>query len=83
MHTLEGMCYSCMMPFKKDPKGANREDAKNCSYCFHDGALAYPGSDVNEFKKAMINAIVARGESKVKAYIFAFLAGFAPRWKKQ
>lgn len=40
------------------------------------------GDDVNEFKKAMIQAMVDRGESKLKARFFAFLAGFAPRWKK-
>jgi hypothetical protein len=83
MHTLKGMCESCMMPFQKDPKGANREHEKYCSYCFTNGALCYPGDDVNEFKKAMIAAIIARGESKIKAHIFAFLAGFAPRWKKK
>jgi hypothetical protein len=71
------------MPFKKDPKGENRESAIYCSYCFYNGKLAYPGSDVKEFKKAMVNAIVARGESKLKAHLFAFMAGFAPRWKKK
>jgi hypothetical protein len=44
--------------------------------------LKYVGNDVNEFKKAMIVAIIARGESPIKAHIFAFMAGFAPRWKK-
>jgi hypothetical protein len=70
------------MPFKKDPKGANREHEKYCSYCFSNGKLCYPGSDLNEFKKAMITAIIARGESPWKAKLFAFMAGFAPRWKK-
>ncbi len=71
-----------MMPFAKDPKGENRENAKYCSYCFYDGKLAYPGDDVKEFKKAMIKAITDRGESPIKAHLFAFVAGFAPRWKK-
>jgi hypothetical protein len=79
--TLIGNCESCMMPFSKDPKGENREHKKFCSYCFYDGKLAYPGNDVGEFKKAMIAAIVARGESRIKAHFFAFMAGFAPRWK--
>lgn len=81
--TLKGNCESCLMPFAKDPKGANREHEKYCSYCFYNGKPAYEGNDVNEFKKAMINAIVARGESRVKAWLFAFMAGFAPRWKKK
>lgn len=81
--TCEGMCESCLMPFAKDPTGANREHEKYCSYCFTNGKLCYEGTDVREFKKAMIDAIVARGESKLKANLFAFMAGFAPRWKKQ
>lgn len=80
--SLSGMCESCLMPFKKDPKGAGREHEKYCSYCFQNGKLCYEGTDVNEFKKAMVDAIVARGESKLKAHFFAFLAGFAPRWRK-
>jgi hypothetical protein len=81
MMTLDGNCESCLMPFKKDPKGVNRENEKYCSYCFIDGKLCYEGNDVKEFKKEMIKAIVARGESKIKAHVFAFMAGFAPRWK--
>ena len=80
--TLEGMCESCLMPFKKDPKGSKRESAKYCSYCFKNGKLVYSGNDVKVFKKKMIEAIVNRGESKLKAHLFAFMAGFAPRWKK-
>jgi hypothetical protein len=82
-YSTDGMCESCMMPFKKDPKGAHREHEKYCSYCFENGKLKYEGNDVKEFKKAMIDAIVARGESKTKARFFAFMAGFAPRWKKK
>lgn len=80
--TLDGMCESCLMPFAKDPKGANREHEKYCSYCYMNGKLCYEGTDLNEFKKAMIAAIIARGESRLKATLFAFMAGFAPRWKK-
>lgn len=81
--SLAGMCESCLMPFSKDPMGANREHEKYCSYCYKNGKLCYEGTDVKAFKKAMIDAIVARGESKTKARIFAFMAGFAPRWKKK
>ena len=73
------MCESCMMPFSKDP--GVRESEKYCSYCFSNGKLRYEGTDVNEFKKAMVDAIIARGEPRWKAKLFAFMAGFAPRWK--
>lgn len=81
INNQQGSCESCMMPFVKD-KGV-RENEKYCSYCFNNGKLCYEGNDVNEFKKAMIDAIVARGEPKWKAKLFAFMAGFAPRWKGQ
>ena len=80
--TLVGMCDSCMMPFKKDPLGENREHEKFCSYCYTKGKLCYHGTDIKEFQQAMIKAITDRGESKIKAHIFAFMAGFAPRWQK-
>lgn len=70
------------MPFKKDPLGDKRESKQYCSYCFRNGKLVYKGTDVKEFKKAMVEAIVLRGESKIKAHFFAFMAGFAPRWKQ-
>ena len=81
--TLKGNCESCLMPFAKDPKGTSRGSEKYCSYCFVNGKLVYEGDDVREFKKKMVEAIVARGESKLKAQFFAFMAGFAPRWKKK
>lgn len=81
-YTTTGSCESCMMPFTKDPRGGEREHERYCSYCFQDGALCYKGDDVREFKNAMIAAMVARGESPLKARFFAFLAGFAPRWRR-
>lgn len=80
--TLDGACESCLMPFRKDPRGVDREHEKYCSYCFQNGKLCYEGNDVREFKKAMVEAMVARGENRFKARFFAFMAGFAPRWKK-
>ena len=53
--TLKGNCESCLMPFAKDPKGENRENEKYCSYCFTNGSLCYPGNDVKEFKKVMMD----------------------------
>ena len=82
MKTLTGNCESCLMPFKKDPKGEMREHEKYCSYCYSDGKLCYERNDYKGFKKAMVDAIVARGEPRIKAEIFAFMARFAPRWKK-
>ncbi len=81
--TLNGMCESCMMPFKKDPKGTDREHEKYCSYCYSGGKLAYPGNDVKEFKRAMYDVIITRGESKLKAKFFTHMAGYAPRWKNK
>jgi hypothetical protein len=83
LQPMTGSCESCLMPFAKDPKGENREHPKYCSYCFFHGRLAYEGTDVKEFKRAMVNAIVARGEPHWKANLFAFMAGFAPRWKRR
>lgn len=82
-HTLSGSCESCLIPFTKDPKGADREQPLYCSYCFSNGKLCYEGTDVREFRRKMIEAIVARGENVWKARFFAFMAGFAPRWKKK
>ena len=53
--TLQGYCDSCLMPFSKDPKGANREHEKFCSYCYTNGKLCYEGNDVNEFKRLCQN----------------------------
>ncbi len=70
------------MPFSKDPKGKDRERAEYCSYCYSDGALCYAGTDVRAFKRAARAAMVARGVSPLKARLYAFMAGFAPRWRK-
>lgn len=83
MKTDNQMCESCLMPFKKDPLGDKRESQRYCSYCFNNGKLCYEGTDLKEFKREMVKAIVARGESRIKAHFFAFMAGFAPRWKKK
>lgn len=69
------------MPFKKDPKGKNREHADYCSYCYADGRLCYEGTDVKEFKAGMIHSMTARGNNPLKAKFFAYMSGFAPRWK--
>jgi hypothetical protein len=73
-------CESCFMPFSKDP--GIRESDKYCSYCFKNGKLCYEGNDVNEFKKHSYEAMVAKGMNHIKAKLFTWMIGFAPRWKK-
>lgn len=82
-YTLSGMCESCLMPFAKDPQGAEREHEQYCSHCFSGGKLCYEGTDYAGFRRAMITAMTARGESVWKARLFAFSARFAPRWKRR
>ncbi len=69
------------MPFSKDP--GTRESEHYCSYCFKGGKLVYEGNDVNEFKKRSYEAMVAKGMNHIKAKLFVWMIGFAPRWKKQ
>jgi hypothetical protein len=73
-------CESCLMPFSKDP--GQRESEQYCSYCFKDGKLCYEGFDVKEFKKICYEGMVGGGMNKIKAKFFAWMVGFAPRWKK-
>jgi len=68
------------MPLDKDP--GQRVSDRYCSYCFKDGKLVYEGTDVKEFKKRSYEGMVAKGMSPLKAKIFTWLIGFAPRWKK-
>jgi hypothetical protein len=67
------------MPFDKDP--GKREHDDYCSYCFKDGKLCYEGNDVNEFKARSYKSMRERGMNPLKAKFFAWMIGFAPRWK--
>ena len=69
------------MPLSKDP--GVRESDKYCSYCFKGGKLCYEGNDLKEFKKISYEAMVAHGINKCKAKFYAWMIGFAPRWKKR
>lgn len=69
-----------MMPLKMDP-GKSGSD-QYCSYCFKDGKFVYEGTDVKEFKKRSYEAMTAKGMNPIKAKIFTWMIGFAPRWKK-
>lgn len=80
--SLNGMCQSCMMPFNNDPESASRESEIYCNYCFKDGMLCYPGNDVKQFKKAMVDSMVEQGETKLNAKLFALIAGSSPSLKK-
>ncbi|MEK7567565.1 MAG: zinc ribbon domain-containing protein [Patescibacteria group bacterium] len=73
-------CESCTMPFDKDP--GIRESEKYCSLCFKNGRLCYEGNDVKEFQKKAYESMVQRGTNKYLAKFYAFMIGFAPRWKK-
>ena len=73
-------CESCLMPLSKDTGVSGNE--KYCSYCWKDGKFVYEGTDVKEFKKHSYEAMRLHGMSKIKASIFAWMIGFAPRWKK-
>ena len=75
-------CESCLMPFSKDPLSDKRESEKYCSYCFKNGKLNYEGNDVNEYKRICYQKMVEGGTSKIKAKLFTWMIGFAPRWKK-
>ncbi len=74
-------CESCMMPFTKDT--GHRENEKYCSLCFKDGKLCYEGNDLKEFKKVCYESMRKNGTGYLKAKLFTFMIGFAPRWKKQ
>lgn len=73
-------CDSCLMPFNKDP--GNRESDIYCSLCFQNEELLYKGNDVKEFKNICYQGMLDRGINKYLAKFYAFLIGFAPRWKK-
>ena len=73
-------CESCLMPFSRDP--GPRESDRYCSYCYRNGALTYPGTDVKEFQKCSYDAMVGKGMNRWQAKFFAYLIKFAPRWKK-
>jgi hypothetical protein len=68
-----------MMPLSKDP--GPRESDKYCSYCFRNGALTYPGNDLQVFQKASYDAMVGKGMNKWQAKFFTYLIKYAPRWK--
>ena len=74
-------CDSCLMPFNKDP--GKRELDIYCSLCFKNGELLYKGNDVEEFKKICYQGMLDRGINKYLAKLYAFIIGFAPRWRKK
>ncbi len=74
-------CHSCMMPFDKDP--GVRESDIYCSLCFKNGKLCYEGDNLSEFKKIAYQSMRARGMNPLKAKLFTYMIGHAPRWKKK
>ena len=77
---MRNSCHSCLMPFIKDP--GKKESDIYCSLCFKNGELIYKGADLKEFKKICYEGMRKRGINKILAGFYAFLIGFAPRWKK-
>jgi hypothetical protein len=73
-------CDMCLMPFSQDP--GVRDTENYCSYCHHDGAFSYTGTDVQEFKALTYAAMRKKGIGWAKAKFFTFVIGFAPHWKK-
>ena len=74
-------CHSCLMPFGRDP--GKKESDIYCSLCFKDGGFLYKGDDLPHFKKICYQGMIDRGINRHLAGFYAFLAGFAPRWRKR
>ncbi len=74
-------CTSCLMPFHKDP--GHRENPNYCSYCFHDGKLAYEGSDLKTFQQVCYQSMLSHGTNKWLAKLYTFMIRFAPRWRQK
>ena len=73
-------CESCLMPFDQDT--GVRESDRYCSLCFKNGKLCYEGNDLKEFQAEAYKNMRAGGVGFLKAKLFTYLIGFAPRWKK-
>jgi hypothetical protein len=67
------------MPFAKDT--GVREDPRYCSLCFKNGKFCYEGN-LKGFKKVCYDAMRKSGMNALKAWFFAQMISFAPRWKK-
>ena len=76
---MKDACESCLMPFAKDP--GVRENPKYCSLCFHDGKLAYEGTDRKEFERVVYQSMRERGSNPLFARFAVFMIRFAPRWR--
>ena len=71
-------CESCLMPFSQDT--GVRENPRYCSLCYKDGKLCYEG-DLKGFKKVAYEGMCKRGIGPVRASFYAWMIGFAPRWR--
>lgn len=67
------------MPLSQDP--GKREDERYCSYCFVGGKFCYEG-DLKGFKRVCYEGMRKHGMGALKAWFFAQMVSFAPRWKK-
>ena len=81
MKKAKTSCYSCLMPFNKDP--GKRESDIYCSLCFKGEELLYKGDSLKEFKQICYEGMCKRGINKYLAKFYCFMIGFAPRWQKR
>ena len=74
-------CECCLMPLSKDPKISGSE--KYCSYCFSDGRVIAENMTLSEFQKKAYVGMTSRGQSRLVAWLFSKMIGFAPYWKNK
>ncbi|MBI5456955.1 hypothetical protein HY969_04440 [Candidatus Kaiserbacteria bacterium] len=75
----KAQCESCLMPLDAD--SGPRESEKYCSYCFRNGKLTYEGTDVTEFTRLAYEGMRKQGMNIFKAWFFARMIRYAPRWR--
>lgn len=74
------------MPLEKDPNGGGTNadgslSTQYCSYCFVGGAFTYPGNDVKEFQRGVVEAMIEQGWSRQMAWLMTRPIPRLPRWK--
>ncbi len=74
-------CECCMMPLSKDTKESGSD--KYCSNCYVNGKLLADGMSLKEFQEKAYTGMVGGGHSKLVAWFFSKMIGFAPYWKSK
>lgn len=78
---MKYICHMCAMPLAMSTQRIEKEHY--CSFCFSEGEFVYIGNDVKEFKKITYRALRAKGTKRTTAWLFIFMIGFAPHWKRE